>query len=119
MCKSKLRISGMQKEVGEGICEFHIFDMGDYERAKPTELKNAYYHRWGFKKHGGPPPVPMHSRKSVDIDNFLSLQDTIKELGHDKIDVVDVFVSTKGSDPIYVFFCARLTTVLFPALKEN
>lgn len=69
--------------------------MGDYEHAKPTELMNAYYHRWGFKKHGGSAPIPMnsHPRKPGDVDKFLSLQDTIKELGHDKIDVIDVFVS--------------------------
>ena len=84
--------TGMQKEVGEGVCEFHIFDMGDYEKRKPAELKRAYYHRWGFKKQGGSAPKPQG--KVGDNDKYLGLKDTIKELGHDKLDVIDIFVST-------------------------
>ena len=80
----------MQKEVGEGVCEFHIFDMGDYEAKVPKELKRAYYHRWGFKKQGG---SAKQSTKAGDAQKFLGLMDTIKELGHENVGVIDIFVS--------------------------
>jgi hypothetical protein len=107
----------MQKEIGEGVCEFHIFDMGDYENAKPPELKNSYYHRWGFKGQDGNSPSRMGSKKSIDIDKFLSLQDTIKQLGHDKLDVIDVFVS---NNELPVQPTTDLThNFIFPALKKK
>lgn len=30
---------GMQKEMGEGVCEYHIFDYGDYEKRVPKVCK--------------------------------------------------------------------------------
>ena len=80
----------MQKEVGEGVCEFHIFDMGDYETKVPKELKRAYYHRWGFKKQGG---SATQTLKTGDVNKFMGLKDTIKELGHENVGVIDIFVS--------------------------
>jgi len=74
----------MQKEVGEGVCEYHIFDYGDYERKVPKELKRAYYHRWGLAKQapdGDPKPGGA----------FRGLLDTIKLLGHEHLDTIDVF----------------------------
>ena len=34
---------GMQEIVGVGVCEIHIFDMDDYEKDIPKELKNAQF----------------------------------------------------------------------------
>jgi len=78
---------GMQKEVGEGVCEFHIFDMGDYEPKVPKELKRAYYHRWGLKaqEQDGDP------MNALGGQTHYSLQDTIKLLGHDNLDVIGIF----------------------------
>ena len=80
----------MQKEVGEGVCEFHIFDMGDYETKVPKELKRAYYHRWGFKKQGGSATQKL---KTGDANEFMGLKDTIVKLGHENVGVIDIFVS--------------------------
>ena len=87
----------MQKEIGEGVCEFHIFDMGDFEGNKPAALKRAHYHRWGFRQHGGSGSAVL---KKGDIDVFKSLKDTIKELGHEKLDVIDIFVSSINHGPL-------------------
>ena len=65
--------------------------MGDFEGNKPAALKRAYYHRWGFRQHGGSGSAVL---KKGDIDVFKSLKDTIKELGHEKLDVIDIFVSS-------------------------
>lgn len=82
---------GMQKSVGVGICEFHIFDMGDYEEKMPKELVRAHYHRWGVGEQkenaGKDPPEPFVWKGK----QFYSLKDTIKVLGHDTLDAIDVF----------------------------
>lgn len=85
---------GMQKEVGVGTCEFHIFDMGNYEEHHPKELKGAYYHQWGLKKQGAAAPAHWN-KKAGEINKFLGLKDTIKELGHEHLGVIDIFVSIK------------------------
>ena len=95
---------GMQKEVGEGVCEFHIFDMGDWEAKVPKELKRTYYHRWGLKvqdnKHNDDPEnaykkiVSDKNRLRVPAvrgDIYHGLQDIVKLLGHEKLDVIDIF----------------------------
>lgn len=82
----------MQKEVGVGTCEFHIFDMGDYQHIIPSELKRAYYHQWGLKKRGVRAPNVLREYKLGDTDKFHSLHATMKQLGHDMLDVIDVFV---------------------------
>jgi len=76
---------GMQKEVGEGVCEFHIFDMGDYKSKVPAELKRAHYHQWGLTVQD--PNVD----KPVPGQQFYGLLDIIKLLGHEKLDVIDIF----------------------------
>ena len=86
---------GLQKEVGEGVCEFHIFDMGDYKEHRPKELKGrVYYHRWGLKKQGAAAPAHWN-KKAGEINKFLGLKDTIRELGHEHLGVIDIFVSIK------------------------
>ena len=48
-CKFEFEL-GMQRAVGVGTCEYHTFDMGDYQKCAPSELKNSHYHQWGIKK---------------------------------------------------------------------
>lgn len=62
--------------------------MGDYEAKMPERLKRAHYHRWGLKKQDGASPT---HRKPGDNNKFLGLKDTIKELGHENVDMIDVF----------------------------
>lgn len=76
---------GMQKELGEGVCEFHIFDFGNYGGKVPKELKRAYYHQWGLAKQDPNVVTPTMGNK------YYGLLDTVKLLGHDQLDVIDVF----------------------------
>ena len=96
----------MQKEVGVGTCEFHIFDMGDYQHIIPSELKRAYYHQWGLKKRGVRAPNVLREYKLGDTDKFHSLHATMKQLGHDMLDVIDVFV--RMAMVIYLFIVFAL-----------
>lgn len=90
----------MQKEIGVGVCEYHIFDMGDFESTMPAELKRAYYHKWGLKKQEDPIVLPAaaavndiigDNNKPKPGQEMYGLQDTIKLLGHEGLDVIDVF----------------------------
>ena len=74
-----------QKEIGEGICEYHIFDMGDFSNRMPKDLKRAHYHQWGLEKQD--PSVD----KPVPGKQFYGLRDTIRLLGHEDLDVIDIF----------------------------
>ncbi|KAL3771922.1 hypothetical protein ACHAW5_008035 [Stephanodiscus triporus] len=76
---------GMQKEIGEGICEYHIFDMGDFSHIMPKNLKRAHYHQWGLERQDPDIDVPVPGKK------FYGLRDTIRLLGHEDLDVIDVF----------------------------
>ena len=76
---------GMQREVGEGVCEYHIFDFGDYEKKMPKELQRAYYHKWGLQKQDPNTDDPIPGK------SFYGLRDTIKLLGHDKLETIDIF----------------------------
>ena len=91
-----------QKEIGVGICEFHIFDMGNFEGKMPKELKRAHYHRWGLKNQDPnfTPPRPRglpkkllhpNSKTSLSGQKFYGLLDIIKMLGHEELDVIDIF----------------------------
>lgn len=83
---------GMQKEIGVGVCEYHIFDMGDFESKMPSELKRAYYHKWGLKKQeDDAAAVGSNNNKPQPGQEMYGLQDTIKLLGHEELDVIDVF----------------------------
>ena len=81
----------MQKEIGVGVCEYHIFDMGDHENDVPPELKRAHFHRWGLEKQT--PPSMFGSSSPTEGKEYYGLYDTIKLLGHEQLDVIDVFVS--------------------------
>jgi hypothetical protein len=78
---------GMQEVVGKGVCEFHIFDMGDYESKVPKDLERAYYHRYGLVKQS----------QNTDYDvppegqEFYGILDVVKMLGHENLEAIDVF----------------------------
>jgi len=77
---------GLQNEVSENVCEFHIIDPGDFAGMKPSGLKRAHYHRWGLetqRPNAIDPPSPGKG--------FYGLHDTIKLLGHEQLGVIDVF----------------------------
>jgi hypothetical protein len=59
--------------------------MGDYARKLPKKLKRAHYHRWGLEEQD--PNVT----KSVPGKSYHGLRDTIKLLGHEDLEVIDIF----------------------------
>jgi len=77
---------GMQQAVGVGVCEYHTFDMGDYERCIPKELENAHYHRWGIIKQ-----ITRNTEAPQPGQRMYGLKDTMKLLGHEHLDAIDVF----------------------------
>ena len=90
---------GMQQQTGPGTCEFHIFDFGNYEAAmRQSGLARAFYHRWGLVKQKPPSknwgwagsqkaPTPTINTKG----EFYGLLDIVRLLGHQDLDVIDVF----------------------------
>jgi len=76
---------GMEEILGPGTCEYHIFDMGNFEgKMKAENISRAYYHRWGLMKQGVENIQPGAK--------FYGMQDTMKLLGHyETLDVIDVF----------------------------
>lgn len=75
---------GFQKEVGEGVCEYHIFDPGNFAHKMPKELKRGHYHQWGLKKQDA------NSTPNAD-ERYQGLHDIIKLLGHEHLDTIDIF----------------------------
>jgi hypothetical protein len=51
----------------------------------PKMLKRTHYHQWGIAKQDANVGMPVPGRK------FYGLRDTVKLLGHDDLDVIDVF----------------------------
>lgn len=76
---------GMQQELGEGTCEIHIFDPGAYGHLVPKELKRTYYHQWGLEKQQDNVTIPEKGLEKY------GLKDIIKLLGHEHLDVIDLF----------------------------
>ena len=76
----------MQQEVGPGVCEFHIFDMGNYtEKMQMYNLKRAHFHQWGLSKQDPKIENPEPGQ------TLYGLRDTIKLLGHENLDTIDIF----------------------------
>jgi hypothetical protein len=88
---------GLQKEVGVGVCEYHIFDMGNYESSMPKELQRAYYHQWGLKKQDYPDEDEEKGGRDTITkmptlgQQYYGLLDTIQLLGHTDLDIIDIF----------------------------
>ncbi|KAL7527134.1 hypothetical protein ACHAXR_001822 [Thalassiosira sp. AJA248-18] len=76
---------GLQNELGAGVCEYHIFDMGDYGAEVPKELERAHYHKWGLAKQRSNTDKPQPGK------TYYGLLDTVKLLGHEQLDVIDIF----------------------------
>lgn len=51
----------------------------------PNTLKRAHYHQWGLKKQDPNVDQPLPG------ETFYGLRDTIKLLGHDDLEVIDIF----------------------------
>mmetsp|Transcript_14985 Transcript_14985/g.18810 ORF Transcript_14985/g.18810 Transcript_14985/m.18810 type:complete len:653 (+) Transcript_14985:77-2035(+) len=76
---------GMQNIVGKGTCDIHIFDMDNYEDRMPQELE-ATYHVWGLRGSKGNLP------KTDDEGRvYYTLKETISMLGHEALEMIDVF----------------------------
>lgn len=103
----------MQKEVGEGVCEFHIFDPGDYGGRIPRQLQRAHYHRWGLMEQGG--RAPIGQAKPGDSNEYFGLSDIIQKLGHEYLDVIDIFVSLS----VHVVISCCCISLGFNSFKEN
>jgi hypothetical protein len=78
--------------------------MGNFEGKMPKELKRAHYHQWGLKNQDPnfTPPRPQglpwfkklfnhNSKMLASGKKWYGLLDTIKMLGHEKLDVIDIF----------------------------
>ena len=78
---------GLVDLIGPTACEIHTFDPDNYARATSERTKNMYYHQWGIKN--------SHSydfTKEARKEKFLSMQETVKELGHENrvIDILKI-----------------------------
>lgn len=82
---------GIQNAVGVDTCEIHVFDPGNFEPKMPKEL-HAIYHRWGI---AGETKNMTSSSVYKTVENygnvFLSFQDTVKALGHEDLEMIDIF----------------------------
>mmetsp|Transcript_24778 Transcript_24778/g.44877 ORF Transcript_24778/g.44877 Transcript_24778/m.44877 type:complete len:360 (-) Transcript_24778:71-1150(-) len=79
---------GMQQAVGAGVCEFHIFDMGDYAEKMPKDLERAHFHQWGLMKQSSDAGDDGSVQPGAQ---YYGLRDTIKLLGHENLDTIDIF----------------------------
>ena len=78
--------TGVSDSVGPGVCEIHTFDFGDYAKKVPPG-SGIHYHSWGLKPSyetnfevwGNPRNL---YQKNVGTKKFLTLKDTMEELGH-------------------------------------
>jgi hypothetical protein len=75
---------GLFQEFGSS-CEIHVFDPKNFRRAGMAE-KNMFFHTWGLKSS-----YDTNYQPKVD-GKFLSLQETLKVLGHQNrtIDILKV-----------------------------
>jgi hypothetical protein len=62
-----------------------FFDMGNYSHLMPKMLKRAHYHQWGLAKQDENVGMPVPGK------TIYGLRDTVKLLGHEDLDVIDIF----------------------------
>jgi len=71
--------------------------MDDFKGQMPVELQRAHYHQWGLKKQGAnllsepESRVDYYHSNTSAIHSYFGLHDMIKYLGHEKLDVIDIF----------------------------
>lgn len=82
----------IERFVGKGVCEIHTFD------PEPKHADSApnfvHYHAWGLKPSYEPPANAVLKMTSTFemLGVFKTMQETVKELGHDKNRrIVDLF----------------------------
>jgi len=80
---------GMYELLEHDACEIHVFDPGNFGKLRkyPEEMeeRNIHFHHWGLKSSYDDTYTP-----NVDYGRFISLQETLEELGHVGR-VIDVF----------------------------
>jgi hypothetical protein len=76
----------LQKLLGPGVCEVHIFDMGDHGGRMPKGL-DLHYHQWGLAKQ----EKGLAGKKPKPGKEFYSIEETMKLLGHENMPAIDVF----------------------------
>jgi len=80
---------GMQRALGVGTCDIHIFDPGNYEGRMPSALRDGnhtWYHQWGLSrqnKEEGHAPDPN--------SKWQGLRDIVQMLGHGHRESIDIF----------------------------
>jgi len=77
--------AGLEEEVGPGVCEFHIFDMKNYtDKMLQYNISRAHFHQWGLKKQDWDADIKPNQ-------TFYGMRDTMQLLGHEGLDVIDIF----------------------------
>jgi hypothetical protein len=102
---------GLQTFLGPGnYCEIHIFDVDNYEDVTPKNM-NMHFHQWGLQSKNTdddsttvptnengtshsttPTPTPNATNGVCTSSNkCLSLEETVKKLGHSERPMIDIF----------------------------
>ena len=94
--------TGLQKMLGKGICEIHIFDMDDYSKemkdwSKRHNVADMYFHQWGLttaaaveenkKGKGNTETIAPVSKDH----KYRSIANIVQSLGHSKREQIDIF----------------------------
>lgn len=96
---------GLQTLLGPSTCEVHIFDMGDYHHLMPKDI-NLHFHHWGITNNssaktavvGKPSQAFFEGSLQKKLsrwfgfrkEQFKSFQETVKILGHENLDAIDI-----------------------------
>ncbi len=67
--------------LGPNVCEFHIFDPGNYDRPVVNAQRDMYYHKWGIKS-----TYHKETRSIVEDGangTFYTFPETMRLLGHE------------------------------------
>lgn len=94
--------TGLQKMLGSGICEIHIFDIDDYsqemeEWAKKENVTDLYFHQWGLTTAAAAAgnatgdEIAVASPTSDTNHTFRSVGDIVASLGHTNREQIDIF----------------------------
>lgn len=77
--------------LGPEVCEFHIFDPGNYDRPELNRHRNFHYHPWGFKSsYQVDTPSELYGNLSRQNLTFMSFPETLRTLGHENR-IIDLF----------------------------
>jgi len=78
----------MQQQLGKGVCEYHIFDVDNYAvMAQQVGLERVFFHHWGLGSQND-----KSARQKLKSGQMLKgLHDTVRELGHENLEAIDIF----------------------------